>query len=411
MVWSNKMTTEKNQPEHFNRRILLMVAGHSPAIITETLYALPANQKPTEIRIITTASGKEKLKTQLLGEHNVIHQLCKEYDIPIPLFDKSHIYVIAKQGEELEDTQTEVENEIAADFITAKVRELTKESDCSIHVSIAGGRKTMTYYLGYALSVFGRIQDRMSHVLVEDDYAVNEFFYPTKQSSFMISRKKEAFDAKDVKVMLGELPFIRLRDGLTDDLLNKQDLSYSDIIEIAQRQLRPIKVELRHTPERKSKPWQLLCSGSEITGLNNAELAIYVWLLQRHKMMRTDKLHFNRRPNNEKLAQEFLVVLRQLFGEYNGGFTKASRALAKDDDGHKKEGMTGKYFSPKKTNINQLLTNSLGASGARNYIIIDEIRKASGETESDRTYIVLPPNLQPNDIHLPSHLCNIDEIS
>jgi hypothetical protein len=261
----------------------------------------------------------------------------------------------------------------------------------------------------------------MSHVLVEDRYAIPGFFYPTKESTYLTnSRTNETFDAKDVKVMLGELPFIRLRDGLTDDLLNKdpnkqdpnkQDLSYSDIIEIAQRQLRPIKVELRHTPERKSKPWQLLCSGSEITGLNNAELAIYVWLLQRHKMICTDKLHFNRRPNNEKLAQEFLVVLRQLFGEYNGGFTKAYRALAKDDDGHKKEGMTAKYFSPKKTNINQLLTKSLGAFGAKNYTIIDEIHKASEETESDRTYIVLPPNLQPNDIYLPSHLCNIDETS
>jgi hypothetical protein len=221
----------------------------------------------------------------------------------------------------------------------------------------------------------------------------------------------EPFDASQVTVKLGELPFIRLRDGLTDDLLNGKDISYSKIIEIAQRQLRPIKVELRYTPERKGKPWQLLCSGSEITGLNNAELAIYVWLLQRHKMTPEDKLHFNRRPNNEKLAQAFLAVYQQLFGEYNGGFTKVFRALVEDDDGRKKEGITGKYFSPKKTNINQYLIRSLGASGAKKYIIIDEIHKASEETDSDCTYIALPPSLQPDDIHLPSHLCNTTKTS
>lgn len=249
------MTTEKNQPEHFERRILLMVAGHSPAIITETLYALPADQKPTEIRIITTASGKDMLKKHLLGANNIIEQLCKEHGIPAPLFDESRIDVIAKDGIELPDIQTEAENEITADFITATVRELTRDADCSLHVSIAGGRKTMTYYLGYALSVFGRIQDRMSHVLVEDRYAIPGFFYPTQKSHILTnSRTGEMFDAKDVKVMLGELPFIRLRDGLTDDLLNKQDISYSNIIEIAQRQLNPVKVELRYTPDRKAKP-------------------------------------------------------------------------------------------------------------------------------------------------------------
>lgn len=53
----------------------------------------------------------------------------------------------------------------------------------------------------------------------------------------------------------------------------------------------------------------------------------------------------------------------------------------------------------KSYNINQYLTKSLGVSGAKNYIIIDENHKA----------ITLPPSLQPDDIHLPSRLCNTDE--
>ena len=50
--------TTKTQPEDFNRRVLLAVAGGSPAIVTETLYALTQTSipayLPTEIHIITT---------------------------------------------------------------------------------------------------------------------------------------------------------------------------------------------------------------------------------------------------------------------------------------------------------------------------------------------------------------------
>lgn len=392
------------QPQDFPRRILLTLAGHSPAIITETLYALTQQQPayiPTAIIVITTSSGKAILLQKLLGKARVLKRFCADYNVELPTLNESSIHVITdKANNTLNDLQTEIDNEIAADFITTKVRELTQDSDCSLHVSIAGGRKTMTYYLGYAMSVFGRIQDRMSHVLVDDNYAVPEFYYPTKTSQTLISRMQTPFDARDVKVMLGDLPFIRLRDGLTADLLNNEAVSYSELINIAQRQLAPTKVELRHTPERKNKPWQLFCSGSEITGLDNAELAVYVWLLQRHKTKKAEGLNFDRRPNNEKRAKEFLEIYKKLFNEYSGGYSKVHRALIEDGE-RKKEGITSKYFSPKKTNINQNLEKSLSVLGAKKYHIIDLI-------EDGITYISLPLTLLPEDIFLPAHLDAVD---
>lgn len=353
------MTTEKNRPEHFDCRILLVVAGHSPAIITETLYALPANQKPTEIRIITTASGKDILKKQLLGANNIVQQLCKEHGIPVPLFDESRIYVIAtKDDVELQDIQTEAENEITADFITVKVRELTKEPDCSIHVSIAGGRKTMTYYLGYALSVFGRIQDRMSHVLVEDRYAIQGFFYPTKESTYLTnSRTNETFDAKDVKVMLGELPFIRLRDGLTEDLLNGKDkdgkdISYSKIIEIAQRQLAPISLRVVYG----AVP-QLHCGGKEVK-LPPAQLALYVWMLQRHKAGKP-AIRFTDKATKAELAEEFKIVYAELSKE-SGHYANAEESV---------KSMDTDYFGAPRTNINKKLAEILGKPKAKAYLL------------------------------------------
>lgn len=51
------------------RKILLSVTGMSPAVVTETLYALVTEKDfiPTEIQVITTEQGKNKLLDALLG--------------------------------------------------------------------------------------------------------------------------------------------------------------------------------------------------------------------------------------------------------------------------------------------------------------------------------------------------------
>ena len=53
----------------YNKRILLSVTGMSPAVVTETLYALVTEKNfvPTEIQVITTEQGKNKLLETLLG--------------------------------------------------------------------------------------------------------------------------------------------------------------------------------------------------------------------------------------------------------------------------------------------------------------------------------------------------------
>lgn len=349
--------TNKTHPADFERRILLMVAGHSPAIITETLYALTQTQQtayiPAEIHVITTSSGKDVLLKKLLAE-GILLQFCREYGIDI-VFDESSIHVITdSKGKALNDLQTEADNEAAADFITAKVRELTQDENTSLHVSIAGGRKTMTYYLGYAMSVFGRVQDRMSHVLVEDDYAIPGFYYPTKQSHIITnSRTGKSFDAKDVKVMLGELPFIRLRDGLTDDLLNDERKKYSEIIEIAQRQLAPISVRVVFGKEPK-----LYCGGEEIK-LPPAQLALYVWMLQRHKDKKP-AVHFTDKKTKAELAEEFKAVYAEL-SNMSGHYTNAEEII---------KSMDTDYFGAPRTNINKKLNATLGKPKAKAYLLL-----------------------------------------
>lgn len=66
---------------------------------------------------------------------------------------------------------------MAADAIVELVRRCTQDDQTALHVSIAGGRKTMGFFMGYALSLYGRPQDRLSHVLVSAPFESNHDFY------------------------------------------------------------------------------------------------------------------------------------------------------------------------------------------------------------------------------------------
>jgi len=212
-------------PHEYSKRILLAVSGMSPQIVTETLYSLAIAQEeafiPTEIHLITTQAGAKKAKLQLLHpKTGMFHALCNDYQLSNIEFSEKNIYVIEDtQGNKLEDIKTPAQNEVAADFITDIVRRLTQDNDAALHVSIAGGRKTMGYYLGYALSLYGRVQDRLSHVLVTDLYeGLKEFFYPTPESHVIYDRNDNALDTQEAEVMLAEIPFVRLREGLPEHL-------------------------------------------------------------------------------------------------------------------------------------------------------------------------------------------------
>jgi CRISPR-associated protein (TIGR02584 family) len=65
-------------------------------------------------------------------------------------------------GEPLVDIRTQANNQAMADGITEWIRSFTADPETAMHVSIAGARKTMGFYAGYALSLYSRSQDRLS---------------------------------------------------------------------------------------------------------------------------------------------------------------------------------------------------------------------------------------------------------
>ncbi|MEW6754544.1 MAG: CRISPR-associated ring nuclease Csm6 [Candidatus Latescibacterota bacterium] len=222
------------------RHILLAVMGESPAILTETAWHLcTCQQVPlTEVHVLTTEYGRETVE-DLLFCQGVWSRFCQEYRLDID-FGPRRVHVLTDpSGRRLRDIRTSDDNALAAAWIFRAVRQFTDQPDTVLHCSIAGGRKTMGAYLSSALQFLGRPQDRLSHVLVDppDLQYCREFHYPPKEPrSFTVGRGAEQrdVDARDIRVELADLPFVRLRHILDRGWL---ELGFPKLVAHAQTRL------------------------------------------------------------------------------------------------------------------------------------------------------------------------------
>ena len=250
---------------------LLSVIGMSPAVITETLYGLHrrGDAWPASIKVITTTVGARKLAQQLINA-NQLQKLCKEIDRPeIPFTTADILVVPGSDGTPVADARSTEDHEALANFIVTTVRDLTRIDSVRIHASIAGGRKTMTFYLGYAMSLFGRRFDSMSHVLVSDGYENHpEFFFPTRSSQMLQLSDGRMLDASDATITLADIPFIRQRH-LVPQLLKEfqETVNFRELVELINLGEDPAAIRLgMHTHSRQIK----------ITSLYEPQLAVTV---------------------------------------------------------------------------------------------------------------------------------------
>lgn len=219
--------------------ILLAVTGMSPAILTETVWALAHPARgiepiiPNRVVGITTLPGKARIDDELFrsspeyGNLSVWQALRKamlglgfEHDSRLNL---DTVQVIAQrdptQGRSffLEDIRTPADNEVAADFILEELRKLTENADTRVIASLAGGRKTMGALLYAAMTLLGRPQDRLTHVLVnepfEDPGLSPRFYFPVHPETLHQNPRSGAvFESSAAKLWLADVPFVRLRE-------------------------------------------------------------------------------------------------------------------------------------------------------------------------------------------------------
>lgn len=209
------------------REVLIFVTGTTPQIVTETLYCLTQETQPPifpdEIHILTTSSGKERIEEELLQKGR-LQAFAKEFRLsPTPLTKVSIHVVCDEKGNPLTDIREVSHNESLGNFIADFIRERTKDPGVRLHCSLAGGRKTMSFYLGSALQLFGRPWDKLYHVLVTPEFESHpEFYYkPRKDRIFEIKdasgKVVKKIHTKNAQISLAELPFVRLRDKIPLD--------------------------------------------------------------------------------------------------------------------------------------------------------------------------------------------------
>lgn len=342
-------------PHACPRHILVAVEAYSPQTITEALYALSQTTQPpwipTEVHIITTERGYDLIRQALLHA-GWLERVCQDYALPAACMTPAFHLITDAQGQKLWDVRSKQDNEHTADFITRQIRDFTADPASSVCALLSGGRRSMTYYIGYALSLFGRPQDRLTHVLVDDCYFfLDDFYYPPPQTRWQQDRSGTEFDASKVEITLADIPFLRLRDGLPDELLAGSS-SFSATISTAQRRFDPLSVQL---------DWQnasLRCGGVPIP-MPPVQLAFYAWMLQR-RMQGLPPVRWAD-AETPPLAEQFLTVYQRLHG-LTGSYEQVAKALAGD-------GMTKAYFEERKSGVNASLKKALGAQVAEAYLL------------------------------------------
>lgn len=269
-------------PASPTRRILACVSGMSPAIVTETLFALVTQQGfiPDEVHVITTREGQKRIDDFLLDPATGhFHAFLREY---LPgrtiRFDDSTVHLIgAEDGNALQDITTDEDNRAAANTLYRVLRELKSVPGTQLHASVAGGRKSMSFYMGQAFSLVAEPQDRLSHVLVSDPFenpALQFFYPPTTPREFSCVDKQTGkttqANSANAHVQLADLSVIKL-GSMLGEMPEKALTDFDFAIRIAQATLEPPRVRLVQEGRRV----ELLGESVELAPQEFLVLALY----------------------------------------------------------------------------------------------------------------------------------------
>jgi CRISPR-associated protein (TIGR02584 family) len=206
-------------------RVLLLVVGRSPAVLTETVWALahevPASL-PDRVIVLTTSVGKAALDHALFeqpGWENLLAALRADGTLPAgkgirfgPTADAVRLLPSADGKHNLSDIRSHADSEAIAETFAETIRAFAENPDVHITASIAGGRKTMGALLHAVLTLHGRSTDRITHVLVSDPWdRLPAFLFPGCPGAFRHPETGEALDSASAEITLSDVPFIPLR--------------------------------------------------------------------------------------------------------------------------------------------------------------------------------------------------------
>jgi CRISPR-associated protein (TIGR02584 family) len=225
--------------------ILVSLIGLSPSVLTETLWALadaPERIVPDRVVVLTTTTGAGVLKKSVLADarwEDFKKKLARKHgrgrvDGRLRFGSSDSIRIIRSPdgSGDLDDIRTPEQNDAMADFFMEQIRGLAQDEGHSrLIVSIAGGRKTMGALLHSVMTLIGRADDRVYHILVDEPWErVAGFLYPGCPGKFRHPDTGEPLSSNKARLALAEVPFVPLRYLFERDL-KKNDYSYRRLIE------------------------------------------------------------------------------------------------------------------------------------------------------------------------------------
>lgn len=344
------------------KNILICVSGLTPQIIAESLYCLAVKKKIPidELYIATTAKGKNVLFGKDKGSSpnkrrlkDVIAEMAKKYKIKPPLFKETdeHIIVAKEESIELFDIRTDKHNRLFPNRLCEFIRNKTEDVNSTLYCSISGGRKTMSVHMAFAMSLFGRGDDKLLHVLTSEENEFKDYF------------PKSAKEARQLE--MAEIPYVKLRPLLNPEL-EKEDifsLKYSELVGLAQKRL---KITSDKQCVYINKTNRTVLFNNKSIQLEAALFAIYAYFAEM-KISGKEYLNIN---NIENFHEDLMEYVRENMPGYyiqNGSLIK--KGFSKED------------FRVRRSKINNRLSEII-----KDKDILEEFRISSDRQYGDSKY-------------------------
>ncbi len=239
------------------RNVLIALVGMSPAVVTETIWALAHDPDdpcvPDQIVLITTQAGKEEIERHLLPTNPTFPSKLKQ--LAKALRDKRIEPAFAPQGAQPNvKVECAVDDKAGAhadahavdelhhmgDAVLRVVKSFVADRDCRVILSISGGRKSMGHLGGSAMTLLAREQDFMCHVLVTPAWLEHpdlRYYFPKAGEHFTnpnpLTGESDRVDGQDSTVELTRVPFLRLNhyDSVQSLMARFDDLGFEGVID------------------------------------------------------------------------------------------------------------------------------------------------------------------------------------
>ena len=392
-------------PEKYPKRILIIVCGLTPQVVTECIHGLINSDKPfipTKVVIITTQMGltdKGGLDDKLGNEcryESCIEDLVKRKIPNVTKDSLEHLtykniikHIVTVNDKPCDDVHNEASLLSLGNLLVEVLVKYCSDDNSAVNVNIAGGRKSMSYLAGLALTLCGRFQDRLSHVIISEPLLENDpsFFYPDilTNNYYVLENdgNEQAIPAASVKIMLAQIPFI-----CTNQLLVKNQILTTNQIAKKKNILESLVEEINNAIYTDEIPKVIFntrngicaCNGIKIDFAPN-ELQTYYAICKLHLLGKyltaqpTDEMcedftkyakiitpggsNHDKRPIDEitKIEDSLTGKSQNIFGG-NQGFNLSDLKNSDDKDALIKA--RNKFFSPRRTDANKRLKSALG---------------------------------------------------